>query len=415
LVSWLPFRLSKEDFRNCVPRRGPLRKVRKRLEGLEIELIGSLPSKFSPLTSQDHTHYVSRIRERGGGPYRHVMWIGMAHKKFRDPRYGVQLQFGWGRYGVEFDGIWIEADALPTRREAQHSLISHKRWFLSRLKRLPEQYCLCLWDKRQELFRKVARDVDETDVTEFLSTMGNRNVYVYLGREMSAREAISMKGRIVPNIVQTFNKLFNIYMLMIREPKPEVSKKIPSTIEFAGEKHFPTDDELRDRTLRILRNIGSKPGRMPKGVPGVEGSYAIERKVARLNLDQKKEIDGCVVYLDDKYDEGDLKKRRKLLAEFRHLIYAILSSLQMNANCAQFLLKNPSTDARYILSHKGTSGGRILFNLVRFEKNKSIYFWLFAAAREIAYMVHRRLGYKHLNLMRDVITVALARMKTSVL
>jgi len=409
-VNWLTFGLSSDDFRDCVPGPVPLGRLRRRLKQLEVELVKFLPSNFLPLTKRDHCHYVSRIRKRGGGPYRDVMWIGMAHENFSDPREGVQLQFGLTRYRVTFEGIWIEASALASRRDAQHSLISHKEWFLAQLKGLPEQYYLSLQDETQEIFHKVAVNANESQVDQFLSTMGNRNVYVYLGKDISARKAISLKGRIVRDIVQTFSKLLKIYMMMIKEPMRGVSKKIQTTTEFAVGRGVPTDDELMDRTLGIVRGIGSKSGRVPKRVLGAKGTYAIKRKVLPLNLHQRKEIDGCVVYLDDEYNDDDLKRRRKLLAEFRRLVSGILHSLEMNTECAQFLLKSPSTDARYILSGRDTRSGRILLNLVRFEKNKSVYFWLFAVAREIAYMVHRRLGYKHVNLMRDVMTVALSRM-----
>jgi len=373
-----------------------------------VELIESLPSKFSPLTGRKNSRYVSRIRKRGGGPYRDVMWIGMAHKKFTDPRDGVQFQFGLQRDRLAFEGIWIGAWALRSRRDAQRSLIGQKRLFLSRLKHLPERCYLELYDE-EKLFRKAAKDVHENDVDEFLSMMGKRDVHVSLSKEMSARKAISLKGRIVHDIVQTFDKLFDIYMLMINEPTTEVSIKVPSTKEFI-ERRVLTDEELIHRTMNILKNIGSKPARMPKYVPGTRRPYPVERVALPLNLDRKREVDGCVVYIDDKYNDEDLRKRRKLLVKFRILIHVILNSLRMNTDCALFLLKNPSTDARYI-SYKDTQTGRILFNLIRFEKNKSIYFWLFATAREIAYMVHKQLGYKHLNLMRDVITAALRRMR----
>jgi len=201
-------------------------------------------------------------------------------------------------------------------------------------------------------------------------------------------------------------------MLMIGEPTREVSGEIPLTKELI-EGRIVSDEDLIDRTMKILKNVGSGPARVPRHVSGVKRPYSVERVALPLDLDRKRKIDDCVVYLDDEYNYKDLKKRWRLLARFRILVYTILNSLGMNTDCALFLLKSPLTDARYI-GGKDTRKCRILFNLIRFEKNKSIYFWLFATAREIAYVIHKRLGYRHLNEMRNIIVTALSRMRASV-
>jgi len=44
--------------------------------------------------------------------------------------------------------------------------------------------------------------------------------------------------------------------------------------------------------------------------------------------------------------------------------------------------------------------GRTVFNFNRYLEEKSRFFWFFVAARELAYLIHNQLDYRHNNLMR---------------
>lgn len=69
---------------------------------------------------------------------------------------------------------------------------------------------------------------------------------------------------------------------------------------------------------------------------------------------------------------------------------------------------NPRTDARYLMEKGDKKNACIIVNLLRYEKNRSHYFWLIAISREIAYIFAKRLSYHHQNVMRKVLMQGLS-------
>ena len=53
----------------------------------------------------------------------------------------------------------------------------------------------------------------------------------------------------------------------------------------------------------------------------------------------------------------------------------------------QIAVTNPRTDARYLMEKGDKKNACIIVNLLRYEKNRSHYFWLIAISREIAYIL----------------------------
>jgi hypothetical protein len=153
--------------------------------------------------------------------------MGFAHKEFKDPRNGVQLQFGLSRNGVEFNGIWIEGSpqARNARIRAQEQLISNFGMFRNALKKLPKGYYIALYHYRKEHHHYEWDLSDVISNTErlrlFLTRMGDKENNVAIAAHLAKTEAIRLGDRLPVKIAENFEKLLPLYSLMIQRSAPE--------------------------------------------------------------------------------------------------------------------------------------------------------------------------------------------------
>ena len=219
--------------------------------------------------------------------------------------------------------------------------------------------------------------------------------------------------RIMNEILVVFNELFNVYALslnlqLIKQPKPKSSPpKIEPTIFDKPEKHIDTDQDIIDMTQKMLAAMGHK--KLPKKAtsPSRDDSYRVARKALPLNASRKmlKGDDGKErsFYLDAYCSEKDFQNRIRLYDEFQGILARISESMGVQRDFIQVVLTNALTDA------KRSNSDCVLANLMRYETNKSPFFWLFVISREIAYMREGRLSYSHLCILRDIMMTTLAK------
>lgn len=213
-------------------------------------------------------------------------------------------------------------------------------------------------------------------------------------------------SKIADEVVKVFSALFNIYALATglqptKQPKPS-GKPWKMRVETdTANKRVETDEELIQDVKKMMASVAH--GKPPKkaNFKGKNDRHTIERKVRPLNLTAHTH-QGRSYHLDQGHVEKELETRLKLYDEFRDLLDRISSSIEAPKDFLQIMLTDPTSDARY------TSEGSYIFaNLLRYEVNRSEYFWLTTVAREVAYLKRRRLGYAHQNWMRKVLVTGL--------
>jgi hypothetical protein len=126
---------------------------------------------------------------------------------------------------------------------------------------------------------------------------------------------------------------------------------------------------------------------------------------------QQKCSDGRIrtYYLDSGYTAKELETRFHDFDAFRGALNKIAQAFGKKGPFLQIVVTNPRTDARYLMERGDMQNTCIIVNLLRYEKNKSNYFWLISISREIAYIFAKRLGYHHQNVMREMLMSGLAR------
>src|SRR5437867_1828520 len=136
----LQISLTKEDFRNARPRLEPLRRLRAKFRILEESLLTLLPKQFNPM-KRSGCHFVSRPNRRGGG-YWHGVWLGLGIPAFRNPRRGLQFQFGIDDGSVFCCGIWMQGHGQTplARRLAWSAINANPDKFSHLIRRLGSEY-----------------------------------------------------------------------------------------------------------------------------------------------------------------------------------------------------------------------------------------------------------------------------------
>jgi len=205
--------------------------------------------------------------------------MGFAHKEFKDPHNGVQLQFGLSRNGIEFNGIWIEGSpqARKAKLRAQEQLISNFGEFRNALKKLPQGYYIGLYHYRKQHHHYEWDLSDVISDTErlrlFLTRMGDKENNVAIAAHLAKTEAIKLGERLPAKIAENFNKLLPLYSLMIQRSAPErlprMDKVHPITLEARtlGERWKKTGSKGRQGHLSITdREIDKEAARRAERV-----------------------------------------------------------------------------------------------------------------------------------------------------
>jgi hypothetical protein len=237
----------------------------------------------------------------------------------------------------------------------------------------------------------------------------------WVNASFSRHNVIVQTRRISTEIGRIFRELFNLFAFATGVPltgQPRPAEPPPHNMEVlidVPQTKVASDEEEFQRTLDFLAKL--KMGEMTPEIimPKRTDSYPVERVVLPLKLSPKvfRDSSGEINYwLDEKCREEDVESRAHMLKELRSKLDKIATALSISQELLQIMVTSPYTDARYDSKSK-----RILVNMLRYEKNQVLEFWLFSVAREIAYMRYGRLSYQHINLMRRVLIVGLSRLR----
>ncbi len=160
--------------------------------------------------------YVPNYQMEGGG-YRKHFWIGFAWNKpeWRDPRKGVQYEFGIDKDGSRFYGIWIEGtnEARSTERHIYEVLAKEDPdTVLSTLRALGPSYHL--WVNRdeddQDIVDSNVTEIDVNEVESFVQNLKRKCLWVHLGKKLNRKELCSI-GNISDDVIQTVHRLLPVY------------------------------------------------------------------------------------------------------------------------------------------------------------------------------------------------------------
>jgi len=226
-------------------------------------------------------------------------------------------------------------------------------------------------------------------------------------------EPLVRTARIADEILQIFKELYNIYALtsynkIIPQPRPK-SKVYKPKISIDSREYTPkSDEEIRSDVQRFLSSLRTKKEPGKTHMPGKSDQYFIKRKALDLELKpQKLHWKGIDITI---YSNRDIKLfHGKILtnySNFRQLIDRIRKSLELPEDFLKVMYVDPKSDARY---SKDGGTNSIFLNLARFETNKDMFLWLFTVARELSYIKAPRLGYRFINQLRDILTLAVSK------
>lgn len=224
-------------------------------------------------------------------------------------------------------------------------------------------------------------------------------------------EPIVSTSIISSEILQIFKELHNIYALasnnkIILQPKPKSRVYKPEITIDSGESAPKSDEKIQSDVKRFLSSLKTtmKTGRTH--LPGRRDQYFIKRVALELDLKPYKlHYKGSQITI---YSNQDVKPLRdKILKNyfnFRQRVDHIKNLLELPQDFLKVMYIDPRSDARY---YKDGRLNSIFLNLARFEKNKNVFFWLFAVARELSYIRVPRLGYRFINQLRDILAMAI--------
>ena len=223
-------------------------------------------------------------------------------------------------------------------------------------------------------------------------------------------EPIVSTSRITAEVLQILKELYNIYALasnskIILQPKPKSRAYEPEITIDSGESVLRSDEKARSDTKRFLSSLRTPKKHGTTHLPGRRDQYFVKRVALDIDLKPYKlHYKGRQITI---YSNQEVKPLRdKILKnyfDFRQRIDYIEKLLELPEDFIKVMYVDPKSDARYYKDRKLNS---IFLNLARFEKNKNAFFWLFAVARELSYIKAPRLGYRFINQLRDILTIA---------
>lgn len=117
-----------------------------------------------------------------------------------------------------------------------------------------------------------------------------------------------------------------------------------------------------------------------------------------------KKIEDELVYTPSSISNKKVLPYLKSIKEFRSLLEKILAAMTMPSDIIKGVVRI-SLDEPYRDAYKIQGG--IFFNVRNFLKHKSKYYWVFTAAREVAYLMNPQRNYRHMKVMRALVVKAL--------
>jgi HNH endonuclease len=254
-----------------------------------------------------------------GGGYRSGSWIGLAHKGYRDPRAGLQFEFGISKDEGTFFEIWIEGGytkngrrAADTERNMYRQLQRSKPQLLQFFRNLDSQYYV--WAQRGHgqviIPSQRANRMNVRQVDIFLDGLKRGSLRFALGTYPSQSDTTRIPS-VSKHIVQFMLDFLPVYRWLtglaqgapernnqLKAQEPDENKEIEELEAILDEDKEDIVKELRGITpsspeierykgrrykrdsktiaqLKILRNYQCQMGNH-KGVLKKDGGYYVE-------------------------------------------------------------------------------------------------------------------------------------------
>lgn len=247
------FSLTKEDFEACKESKSTnyVAPVREKFdEELKPQLIEALGDRFKNfiVKGKHPSPYIARAWSLyKKGMYRGNMWLGMASRKYEDPRYGIQLQFGINHDEVFSFGIWFEDTAVSAKRDAAEAARKEKADFAKLLRSLGDTYEIHADGMDNKELNIDADKITEEHVDQWIEFLSSNSSSLKITRKLSVQDAIAAGTNIVTQIAQVFGELLPLYNLLAGEQVP-VEKTSKAVVDRIGE----TRNDL-DRAVQQFR------------------------------------------------------------------------------------------------------------------------------------------------------------------
>jgi len=231
------------------------KKTREHFEKLK-ESLAAKWARDPVLKEFSSTLYVPRVKIRSTGALRKVSWVGFSHKRFPDPRTGIEYQFGTGSRGSSFFGIWIQGDSDTSKaRKAAHR--SLRRFTIADLVRRFSKVGngTYLWYRADRTARLPALERDEwlasldDDVMEdFVTGLGKRRLWVDIGQRVS-KSALLRLDNVEQEILDVTKRLLPIYNLLAGTTPSPTSKQAEGVAGAGGKKdEFSSERKELEKT-----------------------------------------------------------------------------------------------------------------------------------------------------------------------
>jgi len=196
-------------------------------------------------------------------------------------------------------------------------------------------------------------------------------------------------------IIRIFTELHNIYALasdnkLVPQPQPR-SKIYKPTIAIDFRKTtLKSDKERQTDTRNFLASLKASRKAGRTHLHGKRDQYFVKRIALDLDLKPFKfslKGEKIIIYSNQKLKPSNVTILSNYPA-FHKRITDIENILQLPKGFLKLMYVDPKSDARYSKNKKSQC---IFLNLARFKINRSSFFWLFAVARELAYIKFPRL------------------------
>jgi len=395
--------ISEAIFDSCVPSekiRIPINMLKELQAVIEPEL-----KKINPMING----HVSRVKKRASNEYRDWAWLYFNTQPREAWRYS-QLTIN-----ISPNRLFVGVD-IRTPKEYQ---IYRKE--ISKLENCRQVETTVKLLSTRELFVATQDDDWETaparkhSVEELRGILLTPNLF-WINIPFEKGDPILRQKSFASNVIQIFSDLYNIFAFatgnktISREP-PKLSTFVPDVVVEAIDSIVESDETDEKKVKEFLGSLKGTPFMHGYHLPGKSDQYFVQRKALEYNLKPfRLQIKGVPVVV---YSDHDVTTESQIFEDYEAFVQQMdnISKLfSLTKGFLKIMFVNTATDARYSQTADGYS---IFVNIAAFHARRSLFFWLFTIARELAYIKNHRIGYPFLKDMRRLIVHALSRLQFS--
>ncbi|WXG46995.1 MAG: AAA family ATPase [Candidatus Atabeyarchaeum deiterrae] len=272
------FAFEEKDFDSCTGKKDDAVYLSERFKILLNVIKSKLDSKFDNFKAYSARPNQQPKRGEKNPPYRHHMWLGLAHPKFERAQQGVQFQVGINvvnSHKLSID-IWIDGKASEARMKIVKENIQNNRDAFQKL-------VAHLVEDTIELHGGYTLKADPSallpqDMDNFINHLADTDTHIHIGRFLSKDDAISAGPGITELVTKTFSQLYPVYSLIVGESTQatEAGAAATTTLEQLSDETMLSKDFL----VQIERLLEEKKQLILYGPPGT-GKTLVATEFAR--------------------------------------------------------------------------------------------------------------------------------------